>query len=222
MTRTSSASRIPLPRTSRTGPPPRSQPETDRGWLPCARGSRWSAPSLIRTWLTVIGHYLAVHPPSTISVVPVTSDAAGDARNTTPPGDVHRLADAVQRRRSARATSASKTGSARSGGGPVRPDERRRDGVDGDAVLAPLDGEAPGQVRDGRLAMRSRSTRSGSATKPGLRAEVDDPPVALADHHPTGGLAGEEQALDVDVHRQVEVGLGDVLGRVRRAETRRC
>jgi hypothetical protein len=45
-------------------------------------------------------------------------------------------------------------------------------------------------------------------------------PEALLDHHPAGGLAGEEGALDVDVHGQVEVGLGDVLGRVGRAETR--
>jgi hypothetical protein len=54
----------------------------------------------------------------------------------------------------------------------------------------------------------------------GLGAQVDDPAEALADHHPPGGLAGEEEALDVHVEGQVEVLLGHLLGRGARAEPR--
>ena len=47
---------------------------------------------------------------------------------------------------------------------------------------------------------------------------MNDPPVPLADHHPASGLAGEIDALDVDVERQIEVGFVDVLGEIRGAE----
>jgi hypothetical protein len=42
--------------------------------------------------------------------------------------------------------------------------------------------------------------------------------VALLRHHAGRRLAGEEEAPHVDLERQVEVGLGDQLGRVGRAE----
>ena len=98
-------------------------------------------------------------------------------------------------------TSARNAGSASAASVPGRHDEGRRHGVDGDVVLAPLDGQALRQVRDGRLGHavdRLARQRHGA----GLRAEVDDPAVALADHHAARRLAGEEGALEVHGERE--------------------
>ncbi len=100
----------------------------------------------------------------------------------------------------------------------VRADEGRGDGVDVDPVLAPFDGEALRQVGDGGL-RRAIDRLGRQGDEPGLGAQVDDPAAALADHGATRGLAGEEGALDVHGHGQVEVGLVDVDGEILRAET---
>ena len=111
------------------------------------------------------------------SVAPVIIEAAGEQRKTT--------------------------AAATSGGSPTRPsgmrarrsraeglvlqplhgagsaDERRRDGVDVDAVGRPLDGQTLGQVGDGRLGHAvDRLRRQRHEAR--LRAEVDDPPAAPA------------------------------------------
>jgi hypothetical protein len=53
---------------------------------------------------------------------------------------------------------------------------------------------------------------------PGLGAEVDDRPAALADHGAADGLADEEGAFEIDRTREVEISLGHVLGSVLRAQ----
>ena len=105
----------------------------------------------------------------------MTSDAAGEARKTTAPGDVHRLTDPVDAGDPLLDVGLEgRVGEV--GCGAVGPDERRGDGVDRDAVAAPLDREAARQVGDGGLADAvDRLGREGDEA--GLRAEVDDPPV---------------------------------------------
>ena len=66
---------------------------------------------------------------------------------------------------------------------------------------------------DGRLA-GAVDGLAGQRDEAGLRAEADDPTLALLDHHAAGRLAGEEGASDVDVEGQGEVVGRDVLGRV--------
>ena len=76
-------------------------------------------------------------------------------------------------------------------------DESRRHRVDGDAVLAPLHGQALGEMGDGSLGHAvDRFRRQRHEAR--LRAQADDATVALPDHHPAGSLAGEEDALHVD------------------------
>ena len=52
----------------------------------------------------------------------------------------------------------------------------------------------------------------------GLRAEAHDPPVALSDHDPARGLAGEEDALHVHVEGEIEVLLDHLLRRSARPQ----
>ena len=78
------------------------------------------------------------------------SDAAGEARKTTAPATS--IGSPIRCRPAIRSTtSARKAGSASAGSVPGGADERRRDRVDGDAVLAPLDREALRHVGDRRL-----------------------------------------------------------------------
>ena len=109
-------------------------------------------------------------------------------------------------------TSAAKAGSAERRLRAGRPDERGRHGVDVDAVAAPLDGEALGEVRDGRLG-GAVDGLAGQRHEACLRAEVDDAAAAPRDHAAPDRLADEEEALDVDAEGEVEVGLGGILGR---------
>ena len=146
------------------------------------------------------------------------SDAAGDARKTTRAGDVDRLADAVQ------------AGDALDGRRPRTPGRRALGAVPsvrmnvGATALTVMPWRPHSTARhlvrcdDGRLATCSRSTRSAARRSPACELRLTIRPRALADHHAARRLAREEEALDVDVDRQVEVGLGDVLGGVLRAE----
>ena len=115
--------------------------------------------------------YLAVQPPSTMSVVPVTSEARRrevDDRAR----DVDRLADAMEPGDPLEHVGLERRVGER-GRGAGRADERRRDRVDVDAVSAPFDREAAGQVGDGGL----RGAIDGLARQRHeacLRAEVDD------------------------------------------------
>ena len=55
----------------------------------------------------------------------------------------------------------------------------------------------------------------GKRYKTGLRADVNDPPVLLPDHHPADRLGCEERPLEIDVQRIVKILFRDLLGRGR-------
>src|SRR5437879_10224128 len=130
-------------------------------------------------------------------------------------GYVHRLADMVQGRDALHHVSAERRVRQRLFGARGR-DKRGRHGIHRDVVLAPLDRQALGQVRDGRLAhavYRFRRQRH----KPGLGAHIDDTPPILANHDAAGSLAGKERPLQIQVHGLIKLALWHVLGEIVKA-----
>ena len=103
-------------------------------------------------------------------------------------------------------------------GGTGGVDEGGGHRVDVDAACRPLEGQHLGEQVDPTLAGGIHRVVA-DADHAGLRAEVHDPALSLAEHDATGGAAAEEQPLEVDVHDLVPVGLGDVLGAVIGAES---
>src|SRR5437763_1984812 len=77
------------------------------------------------------------------------------------------------------------------------------------AVRAPLQCEHAGDLVDPAFARAVRRV-AGDADLSGLRADVDDAPVARGHHPLSRGLAGEEEATQVDLHELVPLVLGDV------------
>src|SRR5574341_269787 len=85
-------------------------------------------------------------------------------------------------------------------------DEARGDGVDGDVARGDLAGERFGQANQTRLARRVIRLPGvpGDARDGG---DVDDAPVAFAQHGLDGGLRAVECALEVGLNHDVPVGL---------------
>ena len=91
------------------------------------------------------------------------------------------------------------------------------DGVDGDAVLDPLQGQNPGQIGYARL-----TGAVGGPVFPcyhrQLGRDVDDSPISLVDHGPGGGLGAKKRAFQVSVHHGVPVFFGDLQSRLPAAD----
>src|ERR1700761_3024475 len=86
-------------------------------------------------------------------------------------------------------------------------------GVDGDVVFSPLDGQALGEMSDSRL--RHAVNRFGRERREsGLRTHVDDAPTLLADHDAARSLGGKECTFQVNCHREVEVVFSIVFGEI--------
>ncbi len=81
--------------------------------------------------------------------------------------------------------------------------------VDGDAVRAPVVGEAHGELADAAAA-GAVGREAGVAKDAGDGADVDDAAVAALDHTAGDGLGDEEAAAQVGVEDEVPVVPGDV------------
>ena len=75
-------------------------------------------------------------------------------------------------------------------------DERGSDGVHGDVVRAPLDGETFCEVRNRGLA-GAVDGFGGQGGECGLRTHIDDAATLLAHHEFCGSLTGEESGLQI-------------------------
>ena len=85
----------------------------------------------------------------------------------------------------------------------------RRDRVDADATLRPLDGERPGQSSDGGFAGAiGRDFLEGDECR--QRSNIDDAAVAPFDHGFTEDLAGVKRAVQIHVHNTVPYFFGTV------------
>lgn len=100
------------------------------------------------------------------------------------------------------------------GAGQVGVEVAGADGVDGDAVLAPLGGQGAGEVDDAALGRVVGGAAGDLVAHQAVHGgDVDDAPVLGGDHgllrHGPGHPEGAEQ---VDVHLVGELRVGDVLG----------
>jgi len=97
-----------------------------------------------------------------------------------------------------------------------RADERRveqgwRDRVDPDAAVDPLEGQAPGELRDPALRLEVRR-RVGIGDRGADRGYVHDRAALPLEHAPTHGLRDQETALQVHGHHPIPRLLGKRLG----------
>ena len=80
--------------------------------------------------------------------------------------------------------------------GALRGDECGSDGIYGDVVRAPLDGETFCEVRNRGFA-GAVDGFGGQGGESGLRTHIDDASALLAHHEFCSGLTGEESGLQV-------------------------
>ena len=143
-------------------------------------------------------------PPSTTRVVPVTHDAASDARKATaraessgvPSRRIGRSADRDEERREILAELRR-----------LAPEERSvgvsgADAVDPDPLRPVVDRHRPGQVHHGPL-RRAVAGRAGTALEPPARTDVDHDAAAAEGHLGDRVPAQQEDGLDVDRHDPV-------------------
>lgn len=96
-------------------------------------------------------------------------------------------------------------------------DEGGGDGVDGDVMAAPFDGEAFGEVGDGGFGHAVDGLR-GEGDEASLGTHVDDDALFPGDHDAGGGLAGEESAFEIYGESIVKIFFADIFGGIFRGD----
>lgn len=131
-------------------------------------------------------------------------------------GNVHWITDTVESSNTLDDVGA-KGWVGKSGVGARGGDKSGRNGVHRNVVLAPFDGEALGEMRDGRFGHAiDRLARKSDESR--LRAEINDATAFLTNHDAPGRLTREERALEVDRDRSIKIGLGEVFGEIFRPD----